>query len=147
MILITSGDANGVGIEVILKGLKGNEGECLVIGCEKLYRFYQKRLGLSYEMNRIRSRAGIGSFDSGKLNIYDIPYEGELRIGEVCEESGAWSLKLVDEAIDLMKCGVGRVLITGPVNKESIMKRNVGFRGHTEYLGRKFGVKNVREVS
>ena len=48
LLLITFGDANGLGIEVILKGLKrlrGRYEEYLFLGCEKLYGYYQKRLG------------------------------------------------------------------------------------------------------
>ena len=45
LLLIIFGDVNGLGIEVILKRLRGRYEECLVLGCEKLYGYYQKRLG------------------------------------------------------------------------------------------------------
>ena len=70
-----------------------------------------------------------------------------LVIGETHAErgdaAGRASLEYIDEAVELLRSGQADALVTAPVNKSSIRSAgNPGFQGHTEYLAKKFKVKN-----
>ena len=57
--------------------------------------------------------------------------------------AGKASIEYIDKAVELIRCGVADALVTAPVNKASIREAGIsGFQGHTEYLAKKFKVKN-----
>ncbi len=55
-------------------------------------------------------------------------------------DNGRASLLVLEEACRRMRGGDADLLVTGPVSKEAIRRCGVPFTGHTEYLGRVFGV-------
>jgi 4-hydroxythreonine-4-phosphate dehydrogenase len=67
----------------------------------------------------------------------------DRRPGRPSKRSGAAQLAYVDVAHALVRAGVGRSLVTGPVSKEAVARSGApgtkGFRGHTEYLAERAG--------
>ena len=59
------------------------------------------------------------------------------RPGKPSREGGAAQLAWIDQALDLVRSGTARALVSGPVSKSAIASSSraaSGFRGHTEYL-------------
>ncbi|MDH5681495.1 MAG: 4-hydroxythreonine-4-phosphate dehydrogenase PdxA [Spirochaetota bacterium] len=135
-ILITSGDPHGIGPEVILKGLSQSKPfQNLIIGSYEVFLHYQKALKLNIPLNPVSQENNKPITLSGNhWNILNIPYNSELRPGQLSKEAGDNAIQSLDVAISLIKRGYADTLITGPVNKEAINLSGLQFTGHTEYL-------------
>ena len=142
-VLITTGDPHGIGPELILKGLEPKHyANCLVLGCVELYQFYQSKIKTKHLFHWV-NKAQKQSFDPQKLNIYSIPYP-KINLGSICPKAGAWSLKVLDQALAFVQTYEQVALVTGPVHKEAIIKSGQHFIGHTEYLAEHFRQSCVR---
>ncbi len=59
------------------------------------------------------------------------------------KHAGQLSLNYLQTAVDLLKKKEIDALVTAPVSKEAISTVDPTFQGHTEFLAKAFGVKNV----
>ncbi len=68
-----------------------------------------------------------------------------LRVpGRPTPEGGAAQLAWIDAALSAVTSGQADAIVTGPVSKSSIVSSGLAtFRGHTEYLAARCGVKHV----
>ena len=123
VVLITMGDARGIGPEVTLKTLSARSvrslADFLIIGDLRLLKKTK---------------------DSLKIRSFDL--EGSvLDMGP--DETPKTPLKYIDKAVSMMAEGRAAALVTAPVNKEAITKAGVKFTGHTEYLAGATGAKKI----
>lgn len=135
-ILLTAGDPNGIGPEIILKGFEPKQyPDFLVLGSEKVFTFYQNLLNLRVDLNFIHSKEEITTqFNPNCLNILDHHYDSEVEPGKLTQQAGHLSLQLIDTAINLIKSGYSCKMVTAPISKEAIIMNHPDFIGHTEYL-------------
>ncbi len=144
IILITQGDPNGIGPEIILRGISSKYyPNLLVIGNVIVFRFYQKLLGSDIPINSIDKLENITNLDPNKLNILNLDYRHRVSPGIISRFAGELSIKCIDKAVDIIKMGLSNILITAPVNKKAIQKSVKTFIGHTEYLARAFNTNKV----
>lgn len=112
-IAITTGDPNGIGAEITIKALNAldlNPQDVVLISNKKILDFYGK-LDKEYE-------------------IIEIPFNFEIKAGEVTAESGEFSFQSVKKA-----CEIGaRAIVTAPVAKNSLYLAGHKFNGQTEIL-------------
>lgn len=143
--IITGGDPNGIGPEVILKSIKQfNLSQFLLVSNFSIFSFWNDKLKINAPLNPIQSIENIRDFiKHDHLNILDLPYDREVHIGKLESEAGAFALTCIDKAIDILKSGYSDTLITCPVNKESIITICPQFMGHTEYLADAFSIPEV----
>ena len=123
VVLITMGDARGIGPEVTLKTLSKRSvrslADFLIIGDLRL-------------LKKTRDSLNIGSFD----------LEGsDLDMGT--DETSKAPLKYIDKAVLLITEKKAAALVTAPVNKEEITKAGTKFTGHTEYLAGAVGAEKI----
>jgi len=113
VVIITMGDPEGIGPEVIRKALGTKsllaQGRFIVVGDKKL-------------LGRVHPLVG----------VVDLRYK----------TAGEGSLKFLDKAIDLIKKGAANALVTAPLSKEAVNRYHKNFTGHTDYLAKAFGIKN-----
>jgi len=130
-IIITIGNPNGVGPEICFKAFKkfpdSIRKNFVLIGEEESIRYYFKNLELC-EVIFISDPSVSYCFNPGEKSV----------------SSGRLSYLFLKKAVELIKGGYGRALVTAPISKELIVKSGVKhFIDHTTYLSRKFGAKNV----
>ncbi|MBF0388447.1 MAG: 4-hydroxythreonine-4-phosphate dehydrogenase PdxA [Candidatus Omnitrophica bacterium] len=129
-ILITMGDPAGIGAEVTAKALlkvrfpKGVEP--VVIGDQAVWQKFWPADKSWPLFIHLASRA---------RTVH--------RPGLPTVESGRDSLLYLEKAVELIKEGRAQALVTAPVAKEAICRFIPGFKGHTTFLARAFGLKNV----
>lgn len=143
--LITNGDPNGIGPEVLLKSLSDYDlSKVLVISNESILSFWKTHFNLAIELNAIHSISEIDTnFQKDRLNILQVPYFKDVSIGQLDINAGAFSLKCIDTAIQLLKSKYSTTLITCPISKEAIIPNYPSFMGHTEYLAEAFAIPEV----
>lgn len=141
-VAISIGDANGIGPEVIIKGLHSSAINLkssipVIIGREHVLNYYSDLLhkNISYEL--------LGDFNQVKSNnVYLLPvgdFDPEVCPGHLTAESGKLSMQSVESAISHTLSGDCDAMVTAPINKEAIHEAGYHFPGHTELLAQKTG--------
>ncbi len=142
----TSGDLNGIGIELIIKSLSDNRilDLCtpVVFASNKCINFYRKTLpniNFSYhsvkELNRLNHK---------QVNIVNC-WEEEVAItpGQLTDIGGSYALISLQQATSALKNGDIDALVTAPIHKKNIQSDKFKYSGHTPYFKDFFEVNEV----
>jgi len=140
MMIITMGDPNGIGPELICRifgeQLIEIEEEILIIGHEEPLLYYLKLFSIKKfwkEYNTEEGRGGIMLYPVDVENFHFTP-------GRPSTEGGYISGRSLEIACDLLKKKIANTLITCPLNKKTLMDAGFNFPGHTEFLAESFGL-------
>ncbi len=139
---ITHGDINGVGYEVILKAFQNEEMLSLctpvVYGSPKIATYHKKAIdnATNFAVKNTAKEA-----DNNNLTIVNCFGESELKVdlGTPTAEAGNAAFVALEKALDEYKEGMFDVLVTAPINKNTIQNDSFKFAGHTEYVESKVG--------
>lgn len=124
-ILLTIGDPNGIGPEIILKlfnDKKNTKKYCLkVIGSKKVFKYYSRLLNLE---------------NINTCDIIDLPFYNDFKIkkGKIDKTAGRMSGDAVRIGTELCMNGEFDALVTLPISKEALNTGGYKFPGHTEML-------------
>lgn len=144
IIAITSGDINGVGYEILLKGI-ADPHICeictpVVYGNQHIAKEHLKLMSEDYRNMQFVSIQKVQDVKPGKINIINVyPDNTPLKLGESTPEAGKASFAALQAACNDLKEGLVNALVTAPINKENIQSDQFRFSGHTEYLTQMFG--------
>jgi 4-hydroxythreonine-4-phosphate dehydrogenase len=136
-LLVTMGDAAGIGPEIIARAARQGElGDVVLVGDPAVLR---------------RAAALCGGV--GPLAVLDTPLDlappGALRIvrpaalptgldalpwGRVSAQAGRAAAVCIEAAVAALQAGQGRALVTAPLHKEALAAASVPYPGHTEML-------------
>lgn len=143
---ISCGDINGIGTELIIKTFSDSRilDLCtpVIFGSNKLINFYRKtipEINFSFQnlkdINRVYPR---------QVNIYNC-WEEEINItpGLMNETGGKYAVKSLQAAVNALKAGQIRGLITCPIHKKNVQSPDFNFSGHTPFLKSYFEANDV----
>lgn len=142
---ISHGDINGVGYEVILKTFANEDMLSLctpvLFGSPKVLAYYKKIVGNSPNFNVI-AKPELAKDD--QLNVIDCFHDKEMKIepGQPLKEAGEAAFVALEAAVNALKNKQIDVLVTAPINKNTIQREGFNFPGHTEYIEKKAGNGN-----
>ena len=144
---ITQGDGNGIGYEVIIKALADERmlEMCtpVIYGSSKLFGFYRKTVH-NIEQMPTNVISSVNDIKPKMINIINcLPENVYVEPGQSTPESAKCAMKALDCAVQDAKKGKIDVLVTAPFNKKAMNMEGFGFTGHTEFLEKQFGVKEV----
>ncbi len=145
-IVITLGDVCGIGPEVILKALavlSGKTSRCVLVGDPGVVRRALSRFGLSRRL-KIREMDVIRhAVRRGEVCLLSRPHHGlaVLPAGRESALAGRMAAEWLDTAVRLVREGEAGALVTGPVNKAAVARSVPGFRGQTEFIAMRAGVR------
>ena len=143
---ITHGDINGIGYEVIIKALLDNRINelftIIVYGNSKVASYHRKTLNLNdFNFNLIKNADAANPKRSNIINCFE--YEVKVELGKSTKLGGVMALESLTVAVKDLKNNKIDVLVTAPINKSNIQSDEFKFPGHTEYLAKEFGAKEV----
>ncbi|MCD6555894.1 MAG: 4-hydroxythreonine-4-phosphate dehydrogenase PdxA, partial [Bacteroidales bacterium] len=143
---ITHGDINGIGYEIIIKTLtdKRITDLCIpiVYGSPKLASYHRKSLNIeNFSLNIIKSPENANPKRPNVINC--VSENTRIELGKLTKESGAAAFASLEAATNDLTEGKIDVLITAPINKNSIQSDDFKFPGHTEYLQKKTNSEDV----
>lgn len=124
---ITMGDAAGIGPEVVVKALAGNDQSSginyKIIGDETHLRRVANLFGLS------------GVLDSDIVEIDDLGnLPTEIKYGADSATNGRAAADYIERSVELWREGDIDAVATAPISKRSLEMAGVKFPGHTEFL-------------
>ena len=139
---ITHGDSNGVGYEILLKTFSDNRiTEILnpiIYGSSKVASYHRKVLNYKTVPFNIISTADESK--EGQINMINVINDDvKIEIGVPNQSSGIASYVALEAAVADMQSNKIDVLVTLPINKDSIQGQDFKFPGHTEYLENRVG--------
>ena len=144
IIAISSGDINGIGYEIILKGI-ADPHICeictpIVYGNQHIAREHLKLMDEDLQNMQFTVIQSAKDAKPGKINLINVyPDNTPLSIGNSTPEAGHASFLALSRACEDLKLGLVDALVTAPINKENIQSDKFRFSGHTEYLTKMFG--------
>ena len=135
-VAITHGDTNGIGYEIILKTFEDPDllELCtpIIYGSPKVAAYHRKMLDLQTNFSIINSAEEAKDGRVNLLTTFDD--EVKVEIGQPSKEAGEAALKALDRAMTDYRAGLYDVLVTAPINKNTIQSDLFHFCGHTEYI-------------
>ena len=143
---VSTGDINGIGIELIIKVFSDSRilDICtpVIFGNNKVINFYRKSLP-EINMN-FTSIKETGRVNHKQLNLFNC-WEEEVNImpGIMNEIGGKYAVKSLTAAAQALKEGKIDGLVTGPVHKKNIQSAEFNYTGHTPYFKNLFGAQDV----
>ena len=144
---ITLGDYNGIGPEVILKALEGNQLAKLctpiIYGSLRVLNQYRNLLDMKeWSLHSIQKPEQANPKLTNVITCWH-DHQTEIAPGKITAEAGQGSLSCLKRAVDDLKNGKIQALVTGPINKDNIQSDEFKFPGHTEFLAEAFGVQDA----
>jgi 4-hydroxythreonine-4-phosphate dehydrogenase len=133
-LLVTMGDAAGIGPEIIVKAFAAGElGDAVVVGDPGVFR---RRGGAMLAV--IETPDDLASVPPGCLPVLAPPGLPQglatLPLGQIDGRNGAAAARCIEHAVRLVTAGQGRAIVTAPIHKEALSAAGLPFPGHTEML-------------
>jgi 4-hydroxythreonine-4-phosphate dehydrogenase len=142
----TSGDLNGIGIELIIKTLADSRilDMCtpVVFASNKCINFYRKNMAdLNFSYQSLKE---FGKMSVKTINVMNC-WEEEVMIvpGELNAAGGEYARRSLLTAVGAMKEGLIDALVTAPVHKKNIQGPDFDYTGHTPYLKATYETEDV----
>ncbi len=139
---ISSGDINGIGLEVVIKALSDVRilDHCtpIIYGSAKVLS-YHKNIVKPHEFS-YQSVSSTEHVKKDRINVVNCWTDDiTISLGEPNENSGKFAYVALDKAVQDLESGLIDVLITPPIDKHAMSLAGFQHPGHTEYLAEKFG--------
>jgi 4-hydroxythreonine-4-phosphate dehydrogenase len=138
-LLVTMGDACGIGPEIIAKAwARGDLGAAVVVGDVAVLRRALAAAGISAPLARLDSPADGAVVPPGALPVWQPPGLpaglDRLPWGRIDARAGAAAANCIEAAVGEVVAGTGLALVTAPIHKEALAAAGVPYPGHTEML-------------
>jgi 4-hydroxythreonine-4-phosphate dehydrogenase len=143
---ITTGDINGIGIELILKTFADHRileyFTPVIFASNKVINFYKNLLKETHFQYT-------GTKDFNTLNLKGINVftcwdeDVIMNPGQMTELGGKYGVRSLMVATQCLKDGQIQGLVTNPIHKKNSQTHDFKYSGHTPFLKEKFGVKDV----
>ena len=135
---ISIGDLNGIGGEIILKTFDDSRmlDFCtpVIFASVKTLSFLKKHFNLELNIHGVDN---VSQVVEGKINVVNVWKENvAINFGAEDPESGKYAFKSLQAATQALKNDEIDVLVTAPINKNTIQSEDFNFPGHTNYLAK-----------
>ncbi len=141
---ISMGDYNGVGPEIILKAFKDPRMfaglEPVVYGSIEVLKYYRSKL--EFKDYAIKVVESADDFKGKQLHLVNIGTPSEVTPGKPSQDAGKLAFESLKSATNDLASNKIDVLVTCPIDKDTIQSEEFKFPGHTEYLAQ---MSNVEE--
>lgn len=135
---VSIGDLNGIGGEIVLKTFDDSRmlDFCtpVIFASVKTLSFLKKHFDLSINIHGIDD---VSQVLEGKINVVNVWKENvNINFGAEDHEAGKYAFKSLQAATRALKNDEIDVLVTAPINKQTIQSEEFNFPGHTDYLAK-----------
>jgi len=137
-VAVTSGDINGVGLETVIKVFSdARMAESItpvIYAHPEVMKAHRKVVDVEdFQYNTI---ANAGEAIAKKVNLVNVwkDFKGAVEFGKPTKEAGMFAFKSLEAAVADLASNKVDVIVTSPINKDTIQSESFKFPGHTEYL-------------
>lgn len=146
---ISHGDINGVSYELLLKTFSDERltelFNPIIYGSSKSASYNRKALNCRpVNFNIVNQVEQCGT---GRVNLINcVKEEVKIELGQPSQEAGKSAFIALNSATDDLGSGKIDVLVTLPINKDTIQSDDFHFPGHTEFLEQRFSSKGEKSL-
>lgn len=136
-ILLTQGDINGVGTEIILKAfpkLRRLKARFCAVGSMREFEFHRERLGFRVPLVEARALDELDALPRSALAVLNVEHNARTKFGQIRADAGDLAMRAVERAAKLCLEKKADAMVTAPIHKEAIAKAGWTFEGHTDFL-------------
>ncbi|HYN58765.1 MAG TPA: 4-hydroxythreonine-4-phosphate dehydrogenase PdxA [Rubrivivax sp.] len=138
-LLLTMGDACGIGPETIVKAFtEGAAEDCVVVGDPLVLRRAVRALGQVLPVALLEAPDDLLAVPPACLGVLRPEHMpgglDQLPWGKVHAQCGAAAARCIEDAVRWLQRGQAAAMVTAPVHKEALAAAGIGFPGHTEML-------------
>lgn len=142
----TSGDLNGIGLELIIKTLSDNRISdfCIpvIFASNKSINFYRKMLpDINFSFQTVKDLSRLNPKQVNLFNCWE--EEVQLQPGLLTESGGKYGLISLKTATNALSEGKLDAIVTAPIHKKNIQSEQFDYSGHTPYFKDVFKVNEV----
>lgn len=132
-VFISPGDPAGIGPEITLKSLKNlNETHKFVIAGDIQY-FENLSASLKLGFKFIPYGGSKTTSSSKLIEVINIPLQENPVLGSSSVNNAKYILEVLSTCAEHCMDNTKNILVTGPINKETISASGTDFTGHTEF--------------
>ena len=140
-VAISCGDPNGIGLEALADALKDERALDDIIPIVYAPRALAEHGFEHVTWSEVDEE---GSATTGQINVITFEDDDfEHQPGQATAKAGGVAMKSLELAVDSLANTKVDVMVTAPINKDTIRQAGFEFPGHTEYLAHVAGVKDV----
>ena len=137
---VTSGDPAGIGPDISLKiALRDDSHQFVVLGNIDLLRERAEMHAMDVKFIEFDESILDSQIQKNTLLVKDFDLNQNVQPGVMDSKNGSYVLSMIDYAVKGCLDDKFSGCVTGPVNKEAIIKSGYAFSGHTEYIGKLCG--------
>jgi len=143
---ITTGDLNGIGLELIIKIFSDNRMLELctpvVFASNKVINYY-RRIVADHQFN-FTSTKDLSKLNPKQVNIFNCwEEEVPLQPGSLTDAGGKYAVRSLMVAAQCLKDKQLDAIVTAPIHKGNTHLPDFPYTGHTPFFKEKFGVKDA----
>ncbi|MES2151527.1 MAG: 4-hydroxythreonine-4-phosphate dehydrogenase PdxA [Pseudomonadota bacterium] len=137
---ITTGEPAGIGPEISIRAAWALRADvnCVLLGDAAFLAMTAHAIDPGIELVALSTQAlrngGLPHFGPGKVAVIDVPLEAHVVPGQLDARNGRAVLATLDLALEGVRAGWFKAIVTAPLQKSTINDAGVAFSGHTEYL-------------
>ncbi len=137
--VITMGDACGIGPEIVAKLFAAGAGEgCVVVGDVAVLRRAARWVGGIAAVAEVEHAGDALAVPAGTLPVLQVSGLAadlfEAPVGAIDSRAGAAAAACIEEAVSLLRSSKATAVVTAPIHKEALAAAGVPYPGHTEML-------------
>ncbi len=142
---LTTGDLNGIGLELIIKTFSNKSlfDYCtpVLFASNKVLSFYTKSINEQFKYTSVKEW---DKLNPKALNVYTC-WQEDVKItpGKLTPEGGKYAVRSLEVAVQCLKDKQIDGLLTAPIHKKNVQGPNFNHSGHTPYLKETFGASDV----
>ena len=137
-IVITMGDACGIGPEVIAKAFRRGDAQgCVVVGDVGVMRRAAAATGGLLPVAQLDTIDAATAAPPNCIPVVQAdlaPGLADVPVGRVDARAGASAARCIEQAVGFVQRGAAAAVVTAPIHKEALAAAGIGFPGHTEML-------------
>lgn len=139
---ITIGDYNGIGPEVIIRTLEDDRmlhlADYVLYGHKSVLSFYAKAIKAhNWQVHEVTDLEHLNPKIPNAINCWE--EHVNVTPGEATSDAGAKALLALNRGVDDLIAKNIDVLVTAPLNKQTVSQHYTDFKGQTEYITMKAG--------
>lgn len=136
-LLLTQGDLNGIGTELILKSfakLRRFKARFCAVGSFREFEFQRAHFKFPIKLAQLRSLDELDLIPRSVLPVLNVKHNAKTHFGKLRADAGDLAMQSVDVSAKLCLARKAEAMVTAPIHKEAISKAGWTFEGHTDFL-------------
>jgi len=143
---ITTGDINGIGLELIIKTFSDNRmlDFCtpVIFASNKVVNYYRRLIPENtFSFNSTKDLTKLNPKQIHVFNCWD--EEVAIQPGMLTDLGGKYAIRSLQVAAQCLKDGQIDAIVTAPIHKSNTHNNDFPYTGHTPFFKEKFGANDV----